>query len=195
LLRRLVPGKTISYTASPANSSPGGVYDVRGLKLNDNDLSEARDILFAEVSNRGGDRRSFEVENVMNVAVNRALAKKKTLTEVLQEPNQFQGYAPQGVTVKGGEVVDSQYQKIKKGDLNELDKRKLKEIETALQSFKTGKFKDRTGGAQFYVHASDGTMWFGETVEQAKERALEHEAKTGAHSSQFGTSVGLPAGM
>jgi hypothetical protein len=169
---------------------------VRGLPITDDDLSEAANILYAEISNRPGDRQDFEVRHVVNTALNRmqAAGGKKSLTQIFQQPYQYQGYAPNGMTLSGGRVVESQYQKVKKGTgLTPDSVAKLNKIKAVLEEMKTGKFEDTTNGAKFYVHASDGTLWLGRTIQEAKDNANSHERGTGNQTTQFGTRVGLPA--
>ena len=82
-------------------------YDVRGMKVRDNDLAEAEKILYAEVSNRTPEKQKFETRHIINTAINRMAERKKSLKDVLQEPYQYQGYAPRGTTRAGGEVAKS----------------------------------------------------------------------------------------
>ena len=179
-----------------AESKPA--YDLRGIKVTDDDLDEASHILFNEISNRDPDKQKFEINHVINTALNRAIDNPKyfgaTLTQVLQKPFQYQGYSPEGMIAKGGKVIESQYQKIKSGILDAPSKKKLQVIQEALADIKNkaGEFKDTTGGSKFYVHAADGTLWLGSTIEEAKNNANTHEIRTGIKKTQWGTSVGLP---
>ena len=172
-------------------------YDVRGVKVTDDDLSEISAILASEISNRTPDKQRFEVRHIVNTGINRALDNPSyygdTLTKVFQKPYQYQGYAPQGMTVKGGKTIESQYQKIKAGNIDEPTRIKLEIIKEALEELKSGKFEDTTGGSMFYVHASDGTMWLGSTIKEAKDRANQHERQIGGQRTQWGTAIGLPA--
>lgn len=187
---------TTTYEAPKAPPAPPS-YDVRGVKVSDDDISEISAILASEISNRTPDRQRFEVRNIVNTGINRALDNPSyygdTLTKVFQKPYQYQGYAPQGMTVKGGKTIESQYQKIKSGNIDEPTRVKLEIIKEALEELKSGKFEDTTGGSMFYVHASDGTMWLGSTIKEAKERANQHEKSIGGQRTQWGTAVGLPA--
>lgn len=163
------------------------------MKITQDDLNEAANVLYGEISNRSPERQAFEVRHITNTALNRMKERGKTLTEIFQQPYQYQGYAPHGITVKGGKVVESQYQKAKAGKMTEDDKKKLKVIMDALEPLKSGKFDDTTGGAMFYVHASDGTMWLGKTIKEAKDNANAHEKSLGKQKTSWGTQVGLPA--
>jgi hypothetical protein len=171
-------------------------YNIRGLKVGDNDLNEAADILFGEISNRPG-KQKFETQHIMNTAINRALNDTAryggSLTKVLQAPYQYQAYSPEGTTTKEGQVIKSQYQKLKAGEIDEAGKQKLQLIKEALEDMKSGKFEDTTGGKTFYVHASDGSLWLGKTQKEAKEAANKHEKNNKINISKWGTTMGLPA--
>ena len=62
-----------------------------------------------------------------------------------------------------------------------------------LNEMKAGEFADTTDGAMFYVHASDGTLWLGKTVEEAKANANAHEQSLGKKKTQWGGQAGLGA--
>lgn len=172
-------------------------YNIRGINTTDDDLNEAANILYAEVSNRPAERQSFEVNNILNTAINRSLSpgldKGKTLKEVLQRRAQYQGYAPEGTIGKDGKVVPSQYQKVKSGVLDARERAKLQTIKDAIQKAKDPSFADTTGGSNFYVHASDGSMWVGKTQKEALANAKAHEKKNKIAVSKFGTKRGMPA--
>ena len=203
-------GNTIYFKTPEKNSSnlsnfiqkmspKKNTYDIRGLKINDNDLDEASKILYAEISNRFPERQQFEIRNIINTAINRAKINPQgfgdTLTKVLQKPYQYQGYAPNGMTISKGKIIESQYQKVKADKIDEYGKKKLQLIKNTLNEIKTGKFEDTTDGSMFYVHASDGSMWLGKTIKEAKLRANQHELENNKHQTQWGTAVGLPAGI
>lgn len=171
--------------------------NLRGLPVNDSDLKETAHILYGEISNRDPEDQKKEITHIINTAVNRAKDNPAgygtSIVKVLQKPNQYQSYAPKGITVKGGKVVESQYQKVKAGKLDEAGQKKLQLIMDTLNEMKQKDMEDSTGGAMFYVHASDGTLWVGQTIQEAKNYALDHERKLGLRKTQFGTSEGLPA--
>jgi len=182
---------TVTYVAEPTKPQ---TYNIRGINVTNDDLEEAKRIAASEVSNREG-KIGFETQNMVNTAINRALANPKkyqgSLTKVLQEPAQYQGYAPEGMNVKKGKVIESQYQKIKKGNIDEPTRQKLQTISNALEEMKSGKSKDITEGKQFYVHASDGTMWLGATQKEAKDLANKHEKQLKSPITKWGTLAGL----
>lgn len=183
-------GKSVYNAPSPST------YNIRGVNVNDSDLNAAAPILFNEISNLPPEHQQFEINNIINTAVNRSLNPGldfgKTLTQVLQRPAQYQGYAPHGTTGPGGKTIQSQYQRVISGDLDEPSRKKLQNIKDALNKIKAGNYLDTTAGAQFYVHASDGTLWLGQTTKEAKQSANNHEKQKGIKVTQWGTAVGMP---
>lgn len=123
----------------------------RGVNITDSDLQEARKILFAEISNRSPERQVFETKIILNTAINRMKQYKerginKTLTQVLQEPNQYQGYG------------SKQYNIATTSKFDPLSKKKMQTIDTALDEIKTTGLPDNTNGSVFYVHNKDGSI-------------------------------------
>ena len=114
------------------------------------------------------------------------------MTKVLQAPYQYQAYSPEGTTTKGGKVIESQYQKLKAGKIDEAGQAKLQAIKDALAEFKSGQLKDTTGGKTFYVHASDCCLWLGSTQKEAKDNANKHEKEIKSKITPWGTTTGLP---
>ena len=124
----------------------------RGVSISDTDLSEAQKILFAEVSNRKPERQAFESKIILNTAINRMKQHQdrgtpKTLTEVLQEPNQYQGYN------------SKQYQLAAAGKLDSLSQKKMQQIEGVLSDIRANGLQDSTNGSVFYIHKKDGSIW------------------------------------
>lgn len=175
--------------------APKPTYDLRGIKASDSDFDEASKIFLGEISNRKPEKQAFEVQVALNTAINRALSNPKkyegSLLKVLQEPGQYQAYAPSG-TYKGGKVIENDYQRAMKGDLDYPTQQKLKLIQDTLSKLKTD-LKDNTGGKMFYVHASDGSMWLGTTIDEAKKIANDHEKRNRLPVTRWGTASGLPA--
>ena len=184
------------FKKKPVVMSPT-TYNVRGINVSDNDIKEASDILYGEISNRNPERQAAEVKYAINTAINRANANPKkyggSIVNVLKEPAQYQSYAPQGIK-KDGKVVESQYQKLKKGEIDEAGKKKLETIISALNEMKSGSFPDTAGGKTFYVHASDGTMWLGKTQDEAKNLANAHERAIKTKPTNWNTVAGFPNG-
>lgn len=134
-----------------ATKPDAGVYWIRDNQISHNDLEEAKAILFGEISNRSTDKQLLEAKTILNTAFNRMdeyrkKGKNYTLTEVLQMPNQYQAY-------KG-----KQYNKYKSGQIEELDKRKIKAIDEILNTVKNGEFQNNVGDSVFYVHKDDGRI-------------------------------------
>jgi len=126
-------------------------YWIRNNKITDSDLEEAKAVLFGEISNRSSDKQKLEAQTILNTAFNRMdeYAKRgtpKSLTEVLQMPNQYQAF--------GGK----QYTKYKSGQVEELDKRKLESIDTTLNDIKNMSFQNNIGTSTRYHHLADGRI-------------------------------------
>ncbi len=132
---------------------PNEVPD-RNVKLTDDDLQELRNVLYAEISNRDPEKQKLESRVIVNTALNRikqygAKGRQLALAQVLREPNQYQGYAP--------DKPDSQYNVVKSGKGNT---KKLAAIDAVLEELKGGAFKDETNGAVFYFHKPDGSIQY-----------------------------------
>lgn len=138
----------------PATSTPR-TYNIkdRGVDISDDDLSEAQKILFSEVSNRTPDRQAFESKIILNTALNRMKQHKdrgtpKTLTQILQEPNQYQGYnSPQYKVASATSTMDAP------------SKKKMAQIESVLAEIRANGLADNTNGSAFYTHKKDGSIW------------------------------------
>lgn len=199
---------TVHYERPPeAPLPPDPVkYNVRGVDFTDDDIKAIKPILYNEMSSRPDDRLDLEGRIILNTAINRisnnpkTKAYGKTLTEVMQKPYQYSGYAPQGTYQPGGKQVKSQYQIYKEWEDNnsfptEGDAaRRIKAINMLMDSMKSGKFDDTAAGKMFYTNASDGTIWIGNTIKEAKDLAHAHEKKHKLHKTVFGTQAGAPVG-
>lgn len=164
-------------------------YTVRGMAITEGDLTEAEKILYSEISNRKGSKQNLELKHIIDTALNRMKEKNgATLTQILQAPNQYQGYAPKGTTRKG-KVTESEYQRVTKG---QFDEEKMAIVRAALDDLRNGKFDTGSTGATNYVHATDGTIWVGKTIQEAKQLARRHEKSRKIAPSQFGTTTGMP---
>lgn len=133
---------------------PPKTYQIhdRGVSLTDDDLEEARKILFSEISNRAPDKQVFESKIILNTALNRmrehaGRKTPKTLKQVLQEPNQYQGYN------------SKQYQLAASGKLDALAQKKMATVERVLAELREKGLQDTTDGSVYYVHKPDGTIW------------------------------------
>ena len=191
-------------TESTPTPAPTPTYNIRGMNINDDDIKEAANILYGEISNRNPDRQKFEIKHIINTAINRSQSpstdpsygnlqdRGKGLVEILQRPAQYQSYAPEGIIGDDGKWVESQYQKVKKGDIDEFGQKKLQLILDTLNELKSSGLTDTTGGSMYYVHASDGTLWLGNSPKEAKALANKHERKNRIKVSQYGTAIGMP---
>lgn len=166
-----------------------GKYTYRGKEFDDKDLDEIAKIVFSEVSNRPKEKQKFETNYIVNTAINRSLNPKnikdygtavdryKTIVEVLQRPSQYQGYGSE------------QYKLLNSGkELDYPNQVKYKTIRDYLEKMKTGELEDPTGGAMYYVHASDGTLWIGDTSAEATSRANAHELANKLKVTSFGSN-------
>lgn len=124
----------------------------RAVKLSNDDIEEAKKVMFAEVSNRPPDKQDLEVRVILNTAINRmkeneAVGKAKTLTQILQEPNQYQGYQ------------NKQYKKLVNDELDDLSKEKKAKINALVEKYlKSEKFDDNTNNAFYYIHNKDESI-------------------------------------
>ena len=134
-----------------AHDKPMQKYYIRNNTITQDDLEEAKAVLFGEVSNRPSDKQMLEAQTILNTAFNRmdAYRKKginKTLTEVLRQPNQYQAY--------GGK----EYHRYKSGELRQTDEQKLEAIDAMLARVKNGTFQNNIGDYVFYSHKPDGRI-------------------------------------
>lgn len=123
----------------------------RNLEVTDEDLEEARKILFSEVSNRSPERQAFEARIIANTALNRMAqyaerGTPKTLSEVLREPNQYQG------------LGTPQYELAASGNMDYPSKKKMEVIEAIIEEIKNKGLEDNTDGSVFYIHEPDGAI-------------------------------------
>jgi hypothetical protein len=164
---------------TPAKA-PSAKYNIRGHEVPEEEFDDIARIMYGEISNRPDDRKKLETQVILNVAANRVgkqgFANNDSLPNVFRAPNQFQAYAPDGIDVDG-KRVRSQYQKARDGELDEMSQKKYEEIRRMI--LELANEPDMTNGATFYVHAKDGTIWYGNTLEEAINNATNHEKKKG----------------
>ena len=194
------PPQTYPTNFSPPKTSqikttPEPNYSIRGVNFSDNDLDEAANIIYGEVSNRTPDKQQFETRNIINTVINRANSDPKNyggnIIKVLQQPYQYSAYAPAGTITATG-TVQSQYQNAKNGKLDSASQKKWQFVRNTLNEMKSGNFKDTTGGDKFYVNSSDGAMWLGSTPKQAQDRANQYEKSKNIKVTKWGTAIGAP---
>lgn len=125
----------------------------RGIDLTDDDFSEAEPILFSEISNKE-DQQETEMQHIMNTALNRVKqygdkGLMKSLKEVFQMPNQYQGYkSPQYELAAAAATAV----------LDDPSKEKLEKVKKFLEKVKKEGLKDTTDGSVYYIHEPDGTL-------------------------------------
>lgn len=152
-----VTGNTMHFNAAAhaapmqQPATPAGVYNVRGLTLNDRDLQTLRNVLFAEISNRDPQKQQLEARTIINTALNRIpqyheRGNKATLHDVLSMPNQYQGYNSR------------EFKRITNNATTTVDAPKLKAIDDTIGQLKSGQFEDNTGGRVFYRHDGQGQI-------------------------------------
>lgn len=157
----------IAYNDPSPKSIEYNIKD-RGIKLNEADLAELNHVLMGEVGNRGPIKSKLEATTIINTALNRmkeyaANGQPKSLVEVLQMPNQYQGYLPEGIKSPDGSVKQSQYQLSKTGQLDALSKPKFDTIKQVTDTLKSGNFSDTTQNAYYYSHLPNGEIQYDNT--------------------------------
>ena len=134
------------------------VYELkdRGIQITDEDLAAARPLIYGETSNRTPDKQELEAHVIMNTALNRmreyaARGQKKTLSEVLSMPNQYQAYGGQQYQIYHNPIdVPSQQ---KKKNIDSI-------VDKIGNQIKSGQYPDTTQGAYFYIHNPDQTITY-----------------------------------
>ena len=102
--------------------------------------------LFGEISNRPYDKQVLEAQTILNTAQNRSTRRGISLSAVLTEPHQYQGYG------------SKEYQRYTSGDIRSTDNQKLSAIRAVLGQFESGKLENNIGTKEFYHHNPDGTI-------------------------------------
>lgn len=147
---------TQTYTRPEAPTVPTYNVPNRGVSFTEKDLNVLRPTLYGEISNRPIEKQELEARVIANTAFNRIpeynkYGQKKTLTDVLSEPNQYQAY--------GGK----QYKNYA-SSTNDLDVEKKKNIDLIVNKFieemKAGTFADNTQGAFYYQHTPEGKIYY-----------------------------------
>lgn len=180
------------------------IKPVNSYKIREEDISgDIPYMLLSEIGNIPGTIQD-QTSNVIHTGINRLKTNPKqygsTLSDVLLQPGQYQGYAPNGINRKG-KIVKSPFQIAKERDLQgTLDaptQQKLDTIRDTLAQLKqksdSGSYQDSTGGAIFYVHASDGQMFAGKDQQTIFKQANEYEKKKKIKVTKWGKQSGMPA--
>ncbi len=146
--------------------SPAKNYKLRGIDVSEEDLSELKKVLFSEISNRPDDKKKLESDVILNTVLNRIPEHKKygknyTIKDIVQMPNQYQGYEPKGrFDEKGNYLSESQYQIYSKPDLDEPTRKKKEFVDNYVEQLKTNDIIDNTEGAFYYIHNPDSTITY-----------------------------------
>lgn len=155
ILGKEVDAQGMQQPVKPFQSGTPIVLKDRGVTINSSDIEAAKPIIFAEVSNRTPDKQELEAQTILNTAINRlqqyqAKGIPMTLKQVLEAPNQYQGYQ------------SNQY-KIYNGQSSGLDLKKKMTVDSIVdglaQKMMDGKFDDNTGGDVYYSHTDDGRIY------------------------------------
>lgn len=149
-LSSLVPKAVPVATPIPAQ------YNLkdRGVQISDADINAFRPLLYGEVSNRTPDKQALEANVILNTALNRVRAfnekgQKKTLSDVLAMPNQYQAFG--GKQYNAYSNPPDAVSAAKKKQIDAI-------IDTIHQQIKTGRYDDNTEGAYYYAHGKDGKI-------------------------------------
>lgn len=144
------------YTKAEAMAPTTYSLPNRGVELSDADIEAMRPLIYGEISNRTPDKQELESHVIFNTALNRmreyaARGQKKTLSDVIAMPNQYQAYGgdqyraysnpPDVVAQKKRQQVDDIVNRIR-------------------DQIKTGDYADNTEGAFYYVHNPDQTITY-----------------------------------
>jgi len=146
-----------SYYAAPQVQAPPPIsYNLkdRGVQVSDADIQAIRPLLYGELSNRSPEKQTLEANVILNTALNRVreyakYGQKKTLSEVLAMPNQYQAY--------GGTQYKTYSNPI---DAPSIAKKKQVDsiVDTLHGQIRSGVYPDNTNGAYYYRHNPDGTI-------------------------------------
>lgn len=120
----------------------------RGVEVSDSDIEAFRPLLYGEVSNRTPDKQALEANVILNTALNRVKAygergQKKTLSDVLAMPNQYQAYG--GPQYKAYSAPPDSIALTKRQQVDDI-------VNAIHEQIKAGRYEDNTQGAYYYVH-------------------------------------------
>ena len=151
--------KKVSYSNQPVSQSlsslvPGAnaqtKYNLsnRGVQVSDADIQAFRPLLYGEVSNRTPDKQALEANVIFNTALNRVKAynergQKKTLSDVLAMPKQYQAYG--GAQYNAYSNPPDAVALAKKKKIDDI-------VNKIHDQIKYGQYEDNTQGAYYYVH-------------------------------------------
>src|SRR3989304_9326090 len=156
-INMMTPDRGISsYYAAPQVQAAPPSYNLkdRGVQVTDADIQAIRPLLYGELSNRTPDKQTLEANVILNTALNRvreyaAHGKKKTLSEVIAMPNQYQAYGGQQYKAYDNPIDAPSIAKKKQVDAI---------VDTLHGQIRSGVYPDNTNGAYYYRHNPDGTI-------------------------------------
>lgn len=148
-LKGLFSGNSTTYTKPEEQQA--AVYDARGVKFSDPEVDQLKRIIFSEVSNREPAKQELEARVLFNTAINRAKAyqdkgQQRSLTEVLTQPNQYQGY--NSSLYKRYDAPGDAPTTQRKKQVEDITNKLIGEVQS-------GTFQDNTNGAYYYKHKGD----------------------------------------
>lgn len=144
----------------------------RGVNVLENEIEDVlKPMLYSEISpfgdkpgQRPKEKVELEMRAIANTVFNRAKNRKKTVDEVINEENQYQG-------------VGSKKFKNFKTNTDELEKEQIDfindRVKQIVSEIEAGTFEDNVGGAEFYGHLKDGTLRAFDTWDQYKQALKE----------------------
>ena len=144
----------VKYTAPVAPVPAQYHLKDRGVSVTDADIEAIRPVVYGEVSNRTPDKQALESHVIINTALNRvkeynARGQKKSLSDVIAMPNQYQAYGGKQYQEYGNPSDPVALAKKKQIDLI---------LDQIAEQIRSGQYEDNTGGAYFYVHNPDQTI-------------------------------------
>lgn len=126
----------------------------REATVTDEDIQNLRPLIYGEISNRDYSKKQLEADVITNTALNRQReyarkGQKKTISDVLSMPNQYQAYQ--------GQQYNNYFNPVLPGDI--AKKREVDMIVDAIaDKIKRGEYVDNTEGAYYYIHEKDGKI-------------------------------------
>jgi len=129
------------------------VESTRGVTVSPDDVRALLPIVYGEISNRSPKKQELEARVILNTALNRVkeYAKhgvKKTLKEVLEQPNQYQAFGGKQYKHYNATTTDSD---AKHATVDQI-------VNKLVQEMQSGNFADNTNGAYYYVHKGNGSI-------------------------------------
>ncbi len=129
----------------------------RGISFSQDEVEKTlKPMLYSEIAPHGigtGQRPKEKVElemrAIVNTVLNRSKNRKKGVTDIINEPNQYQGVGTP--KFNNFSTTTDPLEKEQVDFINETMSKIMSEIEN-------GTFQDNVGGAEFYGHLKDGTI-------------------------------------